>query len=419
MFNQDEIKIAQIKDLRLIYYFECDQSLKDSDNPYFGLKIVYDNDKTLTYTYKDKYFNEYISKVIEVYNKEKDLGNLRFLDDNTRSLFEDINNFSKIKIDYNYKPLQDFKMSCFNSRKMDLAIITPYVKDLIIKFLWTIRQSENIRIKSFQGINDRFLCQYMIKNKNFAVPMIITKNDYNNYLVDFSYNNGNTLMINGEINLMPNYIISEWLDKDKTFMGKNIYHIDDDKFEKYVNTAKGQAFYDNTIRKLSNQDFSIISKFWRLLALDNMANIKKTLDNCYILTNKEKINDNSDLFVKEVAYATFDVNVIDIILKKDYGVDKFNNQLFVSLDEEIVRITARLENIGGLNILIVQKSFLPSLVANGVYKKDFENRYEYDIYVIDSNNLLDSFNILNKIELDEPINSMYQLRLKIKDYKGV
>ena len=43
----------------------------NQQNPYFGLRIVYDNDKKLSYSYKDECFNYYISKVIEVYNKEK------------------------------------------------------------------------------------------------------------------------------------------------------------------------------------------------------------------------------------------------------------------------------------------------------------------------------------------------------------
>lgn len=419
MFNQDEIKIAQIKDLRLLYFFNCDESLSNVENPYFGLRIVYDNDKKLSYSYKDECFNYYISKVIEVYNKEKNRGNIKFLDDRTKEIFEDIEKFPQVKINKSFEGLQDKKLDCFNNRRTELALITPYIKDLIIKFLWAVRRDENIKINDFRGINDRFACEYMIKNKNFVMPTIVTKKDFSNYDISFSYAKGNPIFLDGSINLRDKSIVSSWVDKEKIITGKNIYHVDEESFEKYVTTAKGMIFYDNAVPQVTETDQKLINKFWKLIGLDSITNIRKTLDNCYILTEKEKVDNNSDLILNKVAHATFDDKMIDIIFNKNYGVEKANNQLFISLDQEITSVIVRLESILDINVLIVQKSFIPGMNSNGQFKKDFVDRYSYDVYVIDGDSLLKPFKVLNKVEINEPIYNVYQLNAKVNNHKGV
>lgn len=419
MFNPDEIKIAQIKDLRLLYFYNCEDSLKDINNPYFGLRIVYDNDKKLSYSYKDECFNYYISKVVEVYNKEKELGNISFLDSRTEELFKDIEKFPQIKINSNFEGLQNKKVDCFNNRRTELTIITPYIKDLIINFLSVVRRDENMRIVGFKGINDRFACEYMVKNKNFVLPTIVTKEKYNQFNISFSYTQGSTLNLGGNIKLSDKLVVSKWMDKEKVIIGKNIYHVDENSFEKYVKTSKGMIFYDNDIPFINESDEDIINRFWNLFGLDKISNIRKTLDNCYILTEKEKVDNSSDLILNKVAHVTLDNKVIDIIYNKNYGILKANDQLFISLDEEIMSITARIEDVLGVNVLIVQKSFVPGLNTNGEFKRDLVNKYAYDVYVIDGDSLLKPFNVLDKIEINEPFNSVYQLRNKFKDYKGV
>lgn len=418
MFNQDEIKIAQIKDLRLLYIYNCEESLNDFDNPYFGLRIVYDNDKKLSYSYKDEYFNQFLSKVIEVYNKEKELGNVRFLDDRTQKIFEEIDKFPKVKIQSDLGNVQNAKMSGFNSRRMELGLIKPYVKDLIIKFLWAVKQDENVRIISIDGNNNKFICQYMIKNKNFVIPMIITKSSYDHFKIKFSYTKGNVINMNGSINIRPNSIVSEWIDKDKVLTGKNIYHVKADNFEKYVMTPKGILFYDNNVPQVEQKDTDLVNRFLELLKLNKIENIRKTVDNCYILTGEEQVEENSELFLKNALYASFDTNMADIIYKKNYGVKKANNQFFITLDEEIISITIKLEKIDDNNVLIVQKSFLPSVNSNGQYKKDLVDNYSYEIYTIDGDNLLEPFKILKNIEFSGELKGVEQIKTNLLRYKG-
>lgn len=410
MFNQDEIKIAQIKDLRLLYIYNCEESLSDLNTPYFGLKIVYDGDKKLDYNYKDEYFNKYLTKVIEVYNNEKESGKIRFLDDKTEKVFNEIDAFPKIRIKTDLGNVQNFKLTGFNTRKMELGIIKPYVKDLIIKFLWSVKQSEDIKIISIDGNNNKFICQYMIKNKNFVVPMVITKSAYDHYKVRFSYTKGNVINLTGNINLRQNSIVSEWMDADKIIVGKNVYHSEDGKSEKYVTTSKGFIFYDNKVPELTDEDIKLINKLTEIIGLDKVDNIRKTLDNCYILTSEEKLEDNTDLIIKTNAIVTVNNNMADIVYRKNYGINKANNQLFITLEEEIISITFKLEKINNRNVLVVQKSFLSSVNNNGEYKHELAGKYSYDFYIIDSDNLTKPFNILRKIDINHEVNSLNDIK---------
>ena len=410
MFNQDEIKIAQIKDLRLLYIYNCEESLSDLNTPYFGLKIVYDGDKKLDYNYKDEYFNKYLTKVIEVYNHEKESGKIRFLDDKTEKVFNEIDAFPKIRIKTDLGNVQNFKLTGFNTRKMELSIIKPYVKDLIIKFLWSVKQSEDIRIISIDGNNNKFICQYMIKNKNFVVPMVITKSAYDHYKIIFSYTKGNVIKLTGNINLRQNSIVSNWMDEDKIIVGKNVYHSEDNKSEKYVTTSKGFIFYDNEVPELNDEDIKLINKLNEIISLNKVDNIRKTLDNCYILTSEEKLEDNTDLILKNNAFVTVNNNMADIVYRKNYGINKANNQLFITLDEEIISITFKLEKINDRNVLVVQKSFLSSVNNNGEYKHELAGKYSYDFYVIDSDDLRKSFNILRKIDINHEVNSLNDIK---------
>ena len=76
-----EAQIYSIKNLDLIYIFATDSILNNETNKYIGAKVVYDNKKTLTFDYTDKYFEKYIKKILEVYNNEKDNRNIVLLGD--------------------------------------------------------------------------------------------------------------------------------------------------------------------------------------------------------------------------------------------------------------------------------------------------------------------------------------------------
>lgn len=411
MFNTTEIQIAQIKDLRLIFFYNCEPNLKNS---YLGLRIVYDNDKSLDLKYKDEYFNEFLTKVVNVYKKEKDLGNIKLLDENTEGILKDIDNLPIIKSKEATGHLQNHKIDIFNNRRIELSRITPYMKDMLIKFIWSMEQKENIQLKSFLGNNDRFLCSYMIKNKQFSIPAFVNLDRYDKFNINFSYHNGATLIVNSHIDFKLDYVNSLWIDQNKILSGKNIYHVDKNKFEKLARMNQNYIFYEQSYPEVTEQDKKIVDRYLNMLNISSFQHVTKTLDNSFILSEDKE----NDLIEKRRGYITFDHNIINILLKTSYGVNKGNNKIFITLDEQIESIIIKLENILGLNVLIVQREYLPGMICNGQYKKDLTNKYGYEIFVIDNNDLLDQFEIVNKINLEKEINSSYDLKQKIKQFKG-
>lgn len=421
MFNQEEITIAQIKDLRLVYIHNCEETLNDFTTPYYGLKIVYGDDKSLSYNYKDKYFNQFLSKVIEVYTKEKELGNVRFLDDNTEKIFKEIDNFPKVKINTEFDKTQNFKMKDFANHRVELGVIKPYLKDLIVRFIYAVNQTEDINVTSFDGINNRYICQYMVDDKFYVIPIFITKSSYDNYEIKFSHTNENSINLSGSINIKPNMVISKWIDDDNVLMGKNIYHINSDYNEKYINLPKGTIYYDNKVLEPSEKDIQTVNKLLELLNMDKQENMTKIMENCYLLTCEKKIDENNDLIQKSSVSITLDSNLGHIIYKKNYGVKKANDQLFISLDEEIIEITLKLIEIDNNSVLIVQRNFIPSMYSCGQYKHDLENKYNYEVYMIDTYDLLEPIHVFDKYDIfDKKLKSSKQIKIhnKVIDRRG-
>ena len=61
--NLKEAQITEIKNLNLIYIFTTDNLLIGKSEKFIGVKIVYDNNRTLSLDYKNPYFEKYIKRI--------------------------------------------------------------------------------------------------------------------------------------------------------------------------------------------------------------------------------------------------------------------------------------------------------------------------------------------------------------------
>jgi hypothetical protein len=84
-----EAKIAEIKNLNLIYIFTTDNILKNKTDKYVGVKVLYDKDKTFSLDYKSEHFETFMKRILVRYNKEKDKRNIILLGDLTKKLVQD------------------------------------------------------------------------------------------------------------------------------------------------------------------------------------------------------------------------------------------------------------------------------------------------------------------------------------------
>ena len=118
MTNKNKIEISLIKNLDLIYFYNV------GDDNHFGLSIVYDNGKNLNYNYEYEYFTDYVAKVVSVYKKEKDIRNIQFLDQESKSIINSFCNkdFKLKKVD-NLQP----KLIKYNTRAMDVKFLHNYI----------------------------------------------------------------------------------------------------------------------------------------------------------------------------------------------------------------------------------------------------------------------------------------------------
>ena len=84
-----EAKIAEIKNLNLIYIFTTDNILKNKTDKYVGVKVLYDKDKTFSLDYKSEHFETFMKRILVRYNKEKNKRNIILLGDLTKKLMQD------------------------------------------------------------------------------------------------------------------------------------------------------------------------------------------------------------------------------------------------------------------------------------------------------------------------------------------
>jgi len=89
MINRDLAKIAQIKDLNVIFFYSLDKNFRfDRKGNLLGLRVSY-NDSKLEYDYSSPYFKTFVAKVVEVFLREKDTRNIILLNDLSKELMQD------------------------------------------------------------------------------------------------------------------------------------------------------------------------------------------------------------------------------------------------------------------------------------------------------------------------------------------
>ena len=84
-----EVQISEIKNLNLIYIFTTDHILRGKTDKYVGAKVVFDGNRTLSLDYKSPYFESFLKRIIERYNKEKDSRYIVLLGKLTEKLMND------------------------------------------------------------------------------------------------------------------------------------------------------------------------------------------------------------------------------------------------------------------------------------------------------------------------------------------
>lgn len=372
MINQKQIEIEQIKNLELIYFYNT------KSNSYIGLNIVYDNGKNLKYDYTYEYFEEFIAKVITTYKKEKENNKVKFLNKESKDILD---SFIMKEFKINKEEQLSDRISKYNNRNIDIIFLNEYIKRTVLLFLRCMRNDENIEITSITGYRDKYVIRYECNNIEYILPIIVIKQDENNYIIRFRYIDDITISFNGNINFYKDCVAINYISYDKNLKGKNIYHIDSNNSEEIIKYYGNIISYDKP--DFNVVDNNIIDFYLNLLNLPNINNRVKTVDNNYLLI--ENIDENTRYYIHLSIYERF----VSIIVNKSYGIQ--NENIFVPLEEEKSITNIILEKD---NSLVIETHYLETDISTGSYKRNFLNKFKYQFYEIDSLDLRNTFNIL-------------------------
>lgn len=399
-----EAKIAEIKNLDLVYIFTTDSILKDKTKEYVGAKIVYDKDKVLSLDYKNKHFGLFLKKVLERYNKEKDKRNIILLGDLTKKIVQD----SFFTIVEKEEEVVQSNGILVNAKKNQVKCFEKYLKQVLKMILKTIKKYEVVSIDKIDGFNYKYVVDYSVANIKKQLSMLIfVKEDGN---LDFRISNidGANVNISGTIEESFYNIKTNWYEENDNLKGSIIYNSKEQIIQEKL--YKGDILVVNreTSDTLLTEDELLISFYLKLLNLKELNNVMKIDDNCYFLSNSNLLkNDEEGIIYKNESYliSIFDDEVI-IKQNKKVGISKYNNQVKVLLDDILSEYTLK-------KIIINDKHYV--LIENKYQKNDIKN-YSYNVLEIPENkSFLEMFDIENKFHIDEELKTFDGIKRYIKN----
>lgn len=372
MLNIKEIELMQIKNLEMIYFSNLE------NKPFLSLNIVYDNGKNLSYNYTYEYFNQFVSKVAEVYKKEKENNKVQFIDIESKNLIESLI-IGEVCIKEEQKCNTCDRINKYNTRTLDFKFLMGYIKRIIKQFIYYIENDESLEIEII-GYKDK----YVIKYNDQIIPIFLIKQDENHYKIKFKYTNEEyniNMFLTGSIDLYKDCIALNYTSSDNSITGKNIYHIDDSKSSEIIKHFGNIVSYGEIDNDIDND---IIDFYLNLLQLPILEKRIKTVSNNYYIVS------NIDSNTKYIIHMSLDKDYVNVRVDKIYGIVR--DDIFVTIEEEKTNINIMLED----KRLVIEKHYLDTPITRGEYKKNYENKYSYDFYEIDSCDLTKKFNIVNE-----------------------
>lgn len=404
--NLIQAQIAEIKNLNLIYVFTTDNILNNNTQKYIGAKIVYEKDKTFSLDYKSEYFNEFIKKVLNRYNKEKDRRSIVLLGDLTKKLV----NESFFAIEDKQEFIQPMGI-LVNPKKNQINGYSKYLTKAIKTILKVNCGYDFVTVDLIDGFNNKYVVNYTLGNIKKQLCMLIFINGDDN--VDFRISNidGKTVSISGTIEDSLSLVNIKWYDDIKKIRGFLQYNSNENIIEEKVYKDVKPIISIETVDTLLEEDETIIKFYLDLCNLNIYENVMKIDDNCYLLSESKVVTKETDGIIYNnisLGLSIFDDEVI-IRYREKNGLDKYNSQINVVLDEKLEEFVVKKLNIDNEYYILIEKRS----------KVKGKTTYNYNVILLDNDiNLMVPFNIKNKQEINEQLNSFDMAKKYIKKMKG-
>lgn len=354
-----DIRIKSIHNLEKIQFYSINNNLK-----YLGCDVTCSNG-TYSYSYKDKCFDEFISRVIEVYNKEKN-NNILLVGDLTRKILD-----GKVSITNSneYKNKNNILYTQFiNENKLRDYIY------LIVISLAQCNNLNNLKIDKLNKIKNKYLITCV--EPYMQIPVEIINYDEKSIFIDLKFDEVYSCKIS--------FDYEKDLIEAKSNSGKYLFsefNIDNNNYVQ-INKDNHVLYYNEYNSDITDKEKSLLNCYTKIIGHNNLK-FTKTIFNNYLSQNETS---------KEINEVKIDKFMINL------SSDKVNIKYFESLKYKLESVYLPYYNIyHDINIVMIDNEHL--LVQDIV-----DDRYKYTIVEISKmNNLFDDFDIKNKFDIDEDI----------------
>lgn len=402
-----EAKIAEIKNLNLIYIFTTDNILKNSSDKYVGVKVLYDKDKTFSLDYKSEYFETFMKRILSRYNKEKNKRNIILLGDLTKKLVQD-SSFALIEENKDFVQPSGVLV---NAKKNQVKGYEKYLNRVIKMILKAIKNYDCVNIDSLDGFNYKYVVNYSVGNIKKQLYMLLFVREDGN--LDFRISNieGKNVNISGSLEDHFNSVIVNFYEDTQKLKGSILYDAKEKSVIESLYKDNKPLIIRETEDTILDEDESLISFYMNLCGLELPKNIMKIDDYCYLLTDGEVLNKEEDGVFYNNFSCQINISKEDVIIKhrKKSGISKYDDQIKAVLEEVISEFTLKKLNIdNNFSILIEKKSNV-----NGI------TSYSYKVLKLDEDkDLFNSFDISSEHEIKEEVKNLNSAKQYIKGIKG-
>lgn len=400
-----EAKIAEIKNLNLIYIFTTDSILKNNSEKYIGAKIVYNKDQVLTLDYKSTHFSKFIQKILSRYNKEKSKRNIILLGDLTKKLVQD----SFFTIVGEKKEFKQTSGIFVNNKKNQVKLYEKYLEKTLQVILKGLYNYDYVKVKKIDGFNYKYVVTYNCPIERQLHMLIFIKEDGN---LDFRISNidKNNVNINGTIIDKFNSIEINWYESNQNLKGNVTFNTNDKLITEKVYKENKPYYFKESEDTLLEEDEEIINFYTELFGIKKLSNVMKIADCTYLLSDANVLLEKEEGIFYNNTQVQISLLEEDVIIKEKIknGISKYNDEIKIALDEKINEFTLKQLEIDGKFYMLIQKRT----------KKNNSNIYSYEVLKLDGEkNIFIPFEIEDRYEIEKELKSFEFAKQYIKGGK--
>ena len=380
-------KINEIKNLNLIYVYTTDSIFKNDTDKYVGIKVVYNNNYIIDGKYSDNNFELLIKRVIDRYNKEKDVRNIILLG----NLTKDLVNSASFHVLENSTELNN-QIPYYNSEDKEIMRYKNYLLEAFNIIMKKILMFENIENINLRGINRKYKIDYTLAGKKSSVDLIIYK-DENTLYFKLNQIEGKRHLVEGTIEEKLGSIITD-INVDDFYLNL-VYDAYNNEIIKHIDYKDETYYHEDSIDTILSSELDTLNYYLSIAGINEIDNIIKVNDNTYIgCVYKEKNENDELLYDCTNILISIDKDRVSLTKIKYEGFSKYQGEIKVLLDKDFTETILRKYNMQDKNSIIIETNN--------------NNSYKYEI-----------INIEDDIDLTNPFNKENSREIEIESIEDI